>query len=806
MTQIAYVIVWWLILLIIGLITFPLVSRVCGRLPDKGYSISKILGLLLLMYFSWLLASAHILKFGYINVVFSLLILLALSLFFGRKQFNLKNLPLKSMLITEAIFAVAFGVFLFILSHKPDLTILYSEDFTDFGFFNSILRSNYFPPTDPWLAGKGIPYYYGGHLMSAVLTTLSRTPPAIAYNLAVATFFALAICAAYGLGYNATKRKFFGFVTVVFVCLAGFISGAFQVAASVAHHPVIGYDPLNAPNVSEWFRSFDFVRANRIIPGTVTHYPYYAYLVGDLHANVMDIPFQLMFMTLVLSILTKGESIINRSRTDSLLQIFILGLSLGVLAFINTWSYPIYLGFVVLAFLFLNTDLNKMGFVVLASLFLNINLNKKGIISIIKGIISKFKGIVSVIVLSLLLYLPYHLSRGSGGFKDLGLVAGKTSVSDFLEIFALPMFAIFSLFLVSFSRKWFKGKKSLIIACSITTITIIVSSLLAFLLHIQTIWILAPLIVIPLYCICKSNRKEETQFMLLLALTGALVVLFCEIFYIKDALGGENFRYNTILKVYMPVWVVWGVPAAYGVFLVSSRLKIGLKTIWAAVLLVFVLRVQIHPIAATISWASRLKRIIKAIWARIRALILLIFVLALPIFVLAALIHPIASTTSWASGRYAQIEDHRLTLDGLAYLEYTNKDDYEAIRWLNENVKGSHVILEAPGVALEYSSQASSLTGLPTLLGWAGWEVMWRDSWEIITERTMAIDAIYNAPDSEEAISLLGKDKYNVEYIYIGVLERARYPAESLQKFASHPERYTPVYENQGVVIYQVTP
>ena len=761
MTQIAYVIVWWLILLIIGLITFPLVSRVCGRLPDKGYSISKILGLLLLMYFSWLLASAHILKFGYINVAFSLLILLALSLFFGRKQFNLKNLPLKSMLITEAIFAVAFGVFLFILSHKPDLTILYSEDFTDFGFFNSILRSNYFPPTDPWLAGNSIPYYYGGHLISAVLTTLSRTPPAIAYNLAVATFFALAICAAYGLGYNATKRKFFGFVTVVFVCLAGFISGAFQVAASVAHHPVIGYDPLNAPNVSEWFRSFDFVRANRIIPGTVTHYPYYAYLVGDLHANVMDIPFQLMFMTLVLSILTKGESIINRSRTDSLLQIFILGLSLGVLAFINTWSYPIYLGFVVLAFLFLNTDLNKMGFVVLASLFLNINLNKKGIISIIKGIISKFKGIVSVIVLSLLLYLPYHLSRGSGGFKDLGLVAGKTSVSDFLEIFALPMFAIFSLFLVSFSRKWFKGKKSLIIACSITTITIIVSSLLAFLLHIQTIWILAPLIVIPLYCICKSNRKEETQFMLLLTITGALVVLFCEIFYIKDALPIDFARYNTILKVYVPIWVVWGVPAAYGVFLVSSRLKRYVKAIWALILL---------------------------------------------IFVLAALIHPIASTTSWASGRYAQVEGHRLTLDGLAYLEYTNKDDYEAIRWLNENVKGSHVILEAPGVALEYSSQASSLTGLPTLLGWAGWEVMWRDSWEIITERTMAIDAIYNAPDSEEAISLLGNDKYNVEYIYIGILERERYPAESLQKFVSHPEIYTPVYENQGVVIYQVTP
>jgi YYY domain-containing protein len=733
MLQIAYAIIWWLILLVIGLLAFPLVSRVCGRLPDKGYSISKIMGLLILMYFSWMFASLHLLKFGYIDVSVSLLLLLALSLFLGRKRLNPKNLPLKSVLITEAIFAVAFGLFLFVLSHKPDFDILYSEDFTDFGFLKSILRSVYFPPADPWLAGKSIPYYYGGHLIAAVLITLSKIPPPIAYNLAVAMFVALAVCAAYGLGYNATKRKLFGFVTVVFVCLAGFISGAYQLAAFLSHHPVMGYAPLNAPNIGEWFKSFDFVTANRIIPGTVTQYPYYAYLVGDLHANIMDIPFQLMFMTLVLSLLTKGEPVINGSRTDSLLRIFILGLSLGVLAFINTWSYPIYLAFIVLAFLLLKTNLSK-------------------------------KGIISVIVLSLLLFLPYHLSRGSGGFKDVErLLIAKTDLSEFFQIFALSLFAMFSLFFVLFSRKWFKGEKFLIIALSLTAITGTVAALFAFLLHVQIIWILAPLIVIPLYYIYKSRRKEETQFMLLLILIGALVVGFCEIFFIKDPLGGDYERYNTILKVYMPIWVVWGVPAAYGVFLVSSKLKGYVKAIWVVVLLAFVL---------------------------------------------AALIHPLASTTSWAGGRYEQVKDHRLTLDGMAYLKDTNNGDYEAILWLNENVKGSHVILEFPGVALEYSSQASALTGLPTVLGWAGWEVMWRDSWDIITERTMAINAIYEAPDSDQALSLL--KKYNVEYIYVGTLEKngtsaqKGYPAESLQKFATDSERYKLVYQNQDVSIYQV--
>jgi uncharacterized membrane protein len=124
MIQVAYAVIWWLILLLIGLITFPLMSRVCGRLPDKGYSISKILGLLLLTYFSWLFASLHLLKFGYVNISIAFLILLALSLYLGRKRLNFKNLPLKSMLISEALFTVAFALFLVYLRYKP----IYDKD------------------------------------------------------------------------------------------------------------------------------------------------------------------------------------------------------------------------------------------------------------------------------------------------------------------------------------------------------------------------------------------------------------------------------------------------------------------------------------------------------------------------------------------------------------------------------------------------------------------------------------------------------------------------------------------------------
>ena len=57
--------------------------------------------------------------------------------------------------------------------------------------------------------------------------------------------------------------------------------------------------------------------------------------------------------------------------------------------------------------------------------------------------------------------------------------------------------------------------------------------------------------------------------------------------------------------------------------------------------------------------------------------------------------------------------------------------------------------------------------------------------------------------------------KYDVEYIYIGTLERngiyrgeyemrKGYDSEGLQKFADHPESYNLAYENEEVQIFKV--
>jgi uncharacterized membrane protein len=131
--------------------------------------------------------------------------------------------------------------------------------------------------------------------------------------------------------------------------------------------------------------------------------------------------------------------------------------------------------------------------------------------------------------------------------------------------------------------------------------------------------------------------------------------------------------------------------------------------------------------------------------------------------------------------------------------------EYEAIEWLNENVSGLPVILEAFGGDFSDSARISSRTGLPTVIGWLSHELQWRGrpsldgSGTPFTERPEEVETIYTTMDVQAARSLL--DKYDVEYVYVGRLERETYGEGGLEKFR---EFMTPVFENEGVTIYRM--
>lgn len=125
-----------------------------------------------------------------------------------------------------------------------------------------------------------------------------------------------------------------------------------------------------------------------------------------------------------------------------------------------------------------------------------------------------------------------------------------------------------------------------------------------------------------------------------------------------------------------------------------------------------------------------------------------------------------------------------------------------AIDWLNEHVEGTPVILEAPGDryrAYVYEGRISAFTGLPTLLGWGGHEHQWRGNYEEPARREPDIQALYTTPDPDQALSLL--KRYGIQYVYVGPLERSRYPSEGLEKFAKIGQT---VYDAGGAKIFRI--
>jgi len=240
---------------------------------------------------------------------------------------------------------------------------------------------------------------------------------------------------------------------------------------------------------------------------------------------------------------------------------------------------------------------------------------------------------------------------------------------------------------------------------------------------------------------------------LILIFVGTLLALSAEVFYIDDIFGKPLERMNTVFKLYMQVWLLWGIAAGYGLFILSPRVfnSRSLYKIWTGLFLLLILSSAVYPFML--------------VYAR----------------------------TQGFSGKP--------TMDGIEFMKNEYHPDYDAIYWINKNINGIPVILEAPGKSYEFfTSRISTYTGLPTIIGWWGHEVQWRNNWEEPTLRAKDADRIYETKDPEEAMLLL--KKYNVSYVYLGDTEMKRYPDKGLRKFED-PNKFELVY--RGVAeIYKV--
>ena len=796
------VFIWWLMVEVLGLVALPLAFRLFRALPDRGYALSKPLGILLCSYFFWILVSFGFLANKREAIVFVILLGAAISWYFyssrrreGEEMLAFLCRHRKVVLVSELLFTAAFALWALVRAYNPE--IVGTEKPMEFAFLNAILRSERFPPHDPWLSGYGISYYYFGYLMMAFLTRLSGLPSEVTFNLGIALLFALTVSGASSLVYNLIYRDeersalTFGFLGALLVAVIGNLEGFLEVLhtrglGSASFWQWVGIRKLAAAPVSGQWLPTDhwwWWRASRVVHDAmlgqdmevIDEFPFFSFLLGDMHPHVLALPFVLLALALALNLLR------SQARLDWP-EMGLLGLLVGAFGFLNSWDLPTY------------------GLIVVSAYAIGRYLQGQATLSAIL----EFGG--KLVILSLLLYLPFYLGFRSQVGGILPVLFVKTRWHQYLVIFGLFVFVLFSFLMAQFRelvtskigitvRETLTRGFSLFLALLISPLFLLLFTLSIVLINegtrtfvIQKLreaaplfpdvpsalldpwpmlrlalldplfsqpWLtifLAILLCLALFCLWRHTYQVRVRvtdssslFVLVLVAMGFLLTYLCEYVYIRDIFGT---RMNTIFKFYYQAWVLLAIASAYGVYYLSRKLRGVAHYLWTTGFLILLGMSLIYPLAAT------------------------------------------RSKTAGASP----------TLDGMANLLASSPDDYEAIQWLRVNVQGSPVILEAPGGSYTLFGRVSAHTGLPTLLGWGGHELQWRGTYEEPSRREPDIETLYTSLDLEETERLL--EEYNIEYVYLGPLEISRYNLgrAMIEKWATMMDL---VYQQGAVTIYR---
>ncbi len=384
------VIAWWLWMTLAGAAVLPICLRLLGGLPDRGYTLARASGMLLVTFVFWLLGSWGVLENSAGSIALSWLLVLtaALGLFAqGGARLDLgrwwrENRP--AILIYEALFALLFLSWSLYRAHQNDLHG--TEKPMELAFISATQRSLAFPPADPWMSGYAISYYYMGYVMSAAMSLLSGISSAIGFNLTNAAMFALTGSTAFGVAYNLVRSRAVeqlrsrrsqsagrgaAVATGLLAMSMLLLMGNFQLPLIELPYNTRRATPenldfwgmSNRSQLSEdayqqrpdaalsldtsawewwwWFRA-SRVLADYDLDGNLTgtqpidEFPAFSFLLSDNHPHVLALPFVALVIGLMLNL-------VLARREPARIDILLYGVTVGGLAFLNAWDGPIYL-------------------------------------------------------------------------------------------------------------------------------------------------------------------------------------------------------------------------------------------------------------------------------------------------------------------------------------------------------------------------------------------------------------------------------------------------------------------------------
>ena len=525
---------WYLLALVLGAAAMPLTGRLFRRFQDRGWMFSKVTAIAVSGFLTGFLVAVKIIKFTTMTCIVVTLVCAAASLilYCREQKAGFECIPfahLDLVYAEELLFFAAFLLWTYFAGFHP--AAYGTEKFMDYGFMEAMMRSKTLPATDLWYSQGKINYYYGGQYFAVFLTKLSGAKVELTYNL-MRTFVAgLAFAMPFSLVHQmVTDRlgKTGSRWKKALPSVTGILAGISVSIAGNMHYVVYGQIiPFIQKLKGEEVSSYWFPDATRYIgfnpdveDKTIHEFPCYSFVLGDLHAHVVDIMFVLLLLGLLYAWMKKvrttelsGESMSRRKFWKKQLlmpQLLATGALLGMFHWTNYWDFVIY--FVV-----------TCG----AALFMNI-IGQKGKIRWALGVTAAQAA--EILILATVIILPFTLQFDTSNMvQGIALAQHHSLPHQLLVLWGLP---------------------------GILTILFVVSLLIEKLRGAEQK---------SLYHLLTSIRLPDL-FAVLMGLCAIGLVLIPELVYVRDIYENGNARANTMFKLTYQAYIMFGMTMIYAIF------------------------------------------------------------------------------------------------------------------------------------------------------------------------------------------------------------------------------------------------
>jgi YYY domain-containing protein len=758
---------WYATLLVVAWAFAPLTRWLCGRLPDRGATVARPLGLIAVVWPTWFLASVTPLPFSTVGLWLTAAIGGITGWTVAVRRGWVTRDWLRAMLIAEAVTLVAFVAYVGLRGYTPRITG--TEKPMDIAFLSASARATDLPPRDPWFAGETVNYYYLGYFVHGSLARMSDVPTWVAFNLALATTVAMTIVGAAGVAFNVGRNLLGRNAALAVGALAAFFVA---VSGNLYATKVFLADPRGTIDHAWWPYPDDGGigwKASRVVidhgssqAETINEFPWFSFLLGDLHPHVTGLPFTILALAIAVGLLTTKwrDEPDDRSRWGRLV---VAGIAIGALYPLNSWDFPTYLVLAVAALVFASgwnrTALERAGVLVVAAVAAWLPFTVSFV---------PFAGGDKSELPSALRDLPL-LSRL---LTTVGIYTGeRTSAGEFLMVFGIGWAAAIVYLTVAVVRA--TGRSGAPRVPGVVIASAVLVGLAAITLSAPVLILAGAPLAAAVWLLARrwGEPADAPTVVAGLFAAGFALILITEFFYIQDVFQG---RYNTLFKVYYQVWMMFGVAAALAVGLLWRQANaagrwVAPRAALAGGVAVAVAAGAVYPGIATRQWLD------------------------------------------WAGPREWQ------GLDGLAFVGETAPGDVATIHWLAEHANEDDVVLEGAGCQYRVNfgvptSRISAFTGVPTIIGWDGAEGQWRkgqpDLEGQIERRAEDVTSMYASPQGELF------DRYGVTLLYVGIFERdgtgdectKAGPFEAVNRPDYPGAGWTEVFSSDGGTLYRHDP